>query len=142
MALPRYDKGIDVDAAIRILRRHNARLNPGEAETFASDIDAMVALSDLDSAWHYTRYVLRQHTLGQLAWPESLRVIASCRLCDRRLDQVEDCQRCHKSGSSQSIVSRWLIEAAPDWKRRTLSGVIGIFTLLGAIAAGIMAIQH
>lgn len=145
MVLPRCDKGIDVFAGTRVLRRLNARLQPKEAEIFAVDIDALVSLSGSDSAWHYTRHVLRQHSFGQLAWPESLQVVALCRLCGRRLEQAErpkECRRCSKGGSAQSAVLSWIIETSPDWRQRGLRALIGFSTLFCAVFAGFLAIQH
>lgn len=142
VTLPRCDKGFDVHSATQILRRHNPHLKPREAEIFANDINGMIELAEPDSAWHYTRYVLRQHSLGQIAWPEYLRVVALCCLCGRRLDAVTDCHRCSKSGSSQSVVPRWLIEAVPDWRLRAFRGLIGVCALLGAVAAGLMVVPH
>lgn len=145
MVLPRRDKAIDVFAGTRILRQLNGRLNPKEAEIFATDIDALVSLSGPDSAWHYTRHVLRQHSFGQLAWPEYLHVVPSCCLCGKRLERAEalrDCRRCSRAGSAHSAVLRWIIETAPDWKQRVLRALIGCGALLCAIFAGLIAIQH
>lgn len=148
VVLPRHDTAIDVFAGTRVLRRLNAHLKPKEAEIFATDIDALVALSGPDSAWHYTRHVLRQHSFGQLAWPEYLHVVASCCLCGRRFERAEalkDCRRCSRIGSAESAVLRWIIETAPDWKQRALRALIGFGgfgVLLCTITAGIIALQH
>lgn len=145
MVLPRRDKGIDVFAGTRVLCRLNARLKPKEAEIFAIDIDALVGLSGLDSAWHYTRHVLRRRSFRQLVWPEHLHVVASCRLCGKLLKRTErpiECRRCSMGGSAQSAVLRWFIETSPDWKQRALRAVIGLGTLFCTVSAAWIVIQH
>lgn len=145
MVLPRCEHGIDVHAAIRVLRRFNMRLQAKEAETFATDIDALVAFSGLDSAWQYTRYALGQHSLKQLVWPEHLRAVASCSLCGRRFEdaiKASQCRRCGAARSNQSAVLHWLIEAVPDRRRRALRALIGLCALLGVIYVSFIITPH